>query len=783
MLRRFQLIKAIGCFGQASAGSVQFERLTFIHGENCYGKSTLCDILRSFAEGTPDYLVDRLTVPATCNTAQQVDLTLLLPGQTREVQFRYREGVWNPQVPADLRFLVFDTDFMNRSVFTGLTIERRNQESITRFILGEASVSTAQRIAELRSEHRQTSQQLRELEGSAFRDIPDLPRFLSIEVYHSVEAIAEEQRRLGDRLSLVTRLASDIDRARLRPEPSPIICPSDMRALVTRVNQTLSASYTQAHSEAVDLVRRHLLQNLAGNAGSQAWLRQGIALRREAVCPFCGQPFGDNALHLLEGYQQFFDAAFERYMESVRATLDSLLTDFSRLSLQDPSAQVHQNAQVLTQYPELNDQPEWCELVVGLSGAAEKVTAVVECLRRLLPQIGVELRSYIQQKRESVHAPVGPWEQPEFLAVLDEVITTCIEYNELLLAVQTRILTFKEHLDPSILSAELDTLRAAIAGLQSQQQRLAIDEHCRRYIALRCRQEELDREIPVLQRQLETAQACFLDEYFAAINHLFSALGSSGFGISRRVNRRGNLPTVELIPTYCQCTIPASRLNSYFSESDRRALALSIFLAKVKAIPASERPSIVVVLDDPVTSFDDGRIDRTIRLLDELRSELRQLVVVSHYSRYIRAFCERASAADEGVSLARIVKTDTGSQLERAKLQDFTETSHERMFRQIRDFIARRHTVDISRDLRVYLERELRWRFYKQMIDGCLQNAPFADLMAALRGCGAITPALHSRIEALRHSLNPEHHCWTDRTQEDKISIAEDVLKCVYEDL
>ena len=74
MLKRIQDIKAVGCFSDAHPAALQFEPLTFIYGENCYGKSTLCDIFRSLAEGRPEYVTARVSVPNPNNQRQRVHL-------------------------------------------------------------------------------------------------------------------------------------------------------------------------------------------------------------------------------------------------------------------------------------------------------------------------------------------------------------------------------------------------------------------------------------------------------------------------------------------------------------------------------------------------------------------------------------------------------------------------------------------------------------------------------------------------------------------------------------
>jgi len=105
----------------------------------------------------------------------------------------------------------------------------------------------------------------------------------------------------------------------------------------------------------------------------------------------------------------------------------------------------------------------------------------------------------------------------------------------------------------------------------------------------------------------------------------------------------------------CPAELGAKKDCKGFSESDRRALALSIFWAKIELLDEQQKQNAILVLDDPVTSFDDGRIDRTIRLMEENRPAFRQIIVLSHYPRYLKSFFERASLNTSGIQLSKII--------------------------------------------------------------------------------------------------------------------------------
>jgi hypothetical protein len=189
------------------------------------------------------------------------------------------------------------------------------------------------------------------------------------------------------------------------------------------------------------------------------------------------------------------------------------------------------------------------------------------------------------------------------------------------------------------------------------------------------------------------------------------------------------------------------------------------------------------VLDDPVTSFDDGRIDRTIRLIESQLPYLRQVIVLSHYSAYLKTFFNRLHGQQDGLLLATLYQDATGTQIRRANPLDFVETDHQRAYRRIATFIQREHADDVFSDLRVFLETEVRSRYYRAICTNNLRGHQFAALLDELWRLCAMTDGTRQAVEPLRLTLNTDHHVWSDRSHEEKIGIAEDLLQFIYETL
>lgn len=324
MLKRIQDIKSVGCFVNDHPASIQFETLTFIFGENCYGKSTLCDILRSLTDNRPDYITDRISIPNPDSQNQIVQLSFSTPKNGGESTAIFNQERWDPALSGDLRIYVFDTDFIHRNVFTGLTIERKNQENITQFVLGEANVRTAQRIADLNSKLRSINKDIRQLVSNTFKGIRDIPAFLAIEVSENPDELEKKIATQASELNAKSELSEDLENAKNRQEPQPLEVSDNIEAFVEQVNACLSHTYQRAHQAASEAVEKHIHQKTQKRTTTKNWLRDGIEQIAGDHCPFCGQVLEEAALKLLDVYRSFFDEAFNRLVtfKSVRMMAD-----------------------------------------------------------------------------------------------------------------------------------------------------------------------------------------------------------------------------------------------------------------------------------------------------------------------------------------------------------------------------------------------------------------------------------------------------------------------------
>ncbi len=783
MLRRFQQIHKVGCFIDSRPASVQFEPLSFIYGENCYGKSTLCDIIRSLAENNPDYVTHRLSIPNPGNSAQRVQLSVTVPGHVNEQTILFTQNGWAPCFPAELRILVFDTDFIHRNVFTGLSIERRNQENITQFVLGEASVLTAERIAQQNSRLRAISKELRELESTSLKGLGDILSFIRLQITQTPEEIESAIVALNNELEVQKNLAQNLDQARARLMPSPIGIAANLEDFVKEVNATLQSCFEQSHEEAIIRVREHIQLRTQANQTTETWIQRGLGQVKADSCPFCGQELNATAVRLLAYYKEFFNEAFDRLVNDTTRSISAHEETFRALSFSHISERIAINANAYSQYPELMQEVPYRNQVQAADSITADLRSALDKWLEAYRELGIDLASKFELKRQALHLATDSWECLGAIQAFDALRSLVSNYSTVVSELAQKIQEFKEGLNTAHISNRISEIERELSGRKLSLRRAHSDMACGNYLRTLTEKEQVEAEVQTLNTQLQQDQTIFIDRYFDAINTIFARLGSQRFTISKRISRRGYMPTIQITAKFSGTEITPERIKSFFSESDRRALALCIFLAKVQTLSDHEKEQTILVLDDPVTSFDNGRIDRTIRLLETERPHFRQMIILSHYIRYLKAFFDRTRMQTTGIQLIKIEQDAVGSQLRSCTPADFVESPQERMYRQIDGFIARRHVEDISRDLRVYLETEVRSRFWHQICANKMVSFQFGELLDNLLGIGAITQAQRDEIEQFRLSLNPEHHSWTDRTHEEKIAIATDIISYIYEKL
>lgn len=295
---------------------------------------------------------------------------------------------------------------------------------------------------------------------------------------------------------------------------------------------------------------------------------------------------------------------------------------------------------------------------------------------------------------------------------------------------------------------------------------------------------ELDLFISEKQKKLEDTSDLFAESYFEAVNDLFKDLGGRAYTIKRQsFTYKSHKPAYGFHIDYYGEQIPPERYPYFLSDADRRALALSIFLAKLQKASKSTLGKIIVVLDDPVTSFDENRITYTMRKIDELAKECRQIIIFSHYKDFFKKLHFRLKNHGCSLTSIKIVNTPEGGKLSRFDDVQTEFDEHALWADKIEKFINGEYSEAdaIRMKLRIFLQEELEWRYRRQLRGQ--QYTGVGGLADRLAENNATSQSIISKIRSYNSSLNEIMHHESDYSIEDTRNLATDMFDFLYKEL
>ena len=148
MLRKVIAIRGVGTFAAYSAsGDLTFRSFTAIWGPNGVGKSTLCDILRSFSTGDPAPILGRRSLAGTASP----EIDLLFEGGKRS----FRKNSWDTASQPQIH--IFDSCYVHDNIYIGDYVEHDQRKNLYRVIVGEEGVALAAAVDELDDKHREAT--------------------------------------------------------------------------------------------------------------------------------------------------------------------------------------------------------------------------------------------------------------------------------------------------------------------------------------------------------------------------------------------------------------------------------------------------------------------------------------------------------------------------------------------------------------------------------------------------------------------------------------------------
>ena len=602
MLKKIE-INNVGRFKSAKTeGDEQFfKKNTFVYGKNTFGKSTLTSIFRSLKENKPDYIIGRKTIGTQ---KQTVKIIPEVTTPTGEYRYTTDEAKWSAEYKD---IIVFDNHFVRESVYTqNQQIGQEQQKSIEAFMLGAKGVEYNVKIAGLTEQIAENTKTQTSINGEYTRN-KHLLGGLSFDTFLGLTEVADIDTK-------IEKEQKDLDKVKNSELISSKL--GSLKTLLERYKDFDTTEISEKLSVNSELIAKHFEDHVNPKETKQsysAFLQSGAKLRSRAEnehCPFCTQEIKEYSV------KEFL------------ATIDLIYNDKYR-NLQ----QAIKEAEGL--FPQ------------------ESFSAEIEKIKTDLKQAGYVLEidfSDIDVLFESCEKSITSKKDDlssDFDAVPFADISTKADAH--IATIDAELVNFK---NPTEKKAELET---SLKTLEANKERFGSwKDRCENYLkaqkeskTLSAEKTKLWDEYLVYANGLSTAMLKDINDVLTACNCDFTV---------QKFNFKGNQRQDLLVLSMSGSEISNDgddsemTVKNCLSDSDKWVLALAFFLATVK----NDATIKVVVMDDPVSSFDS---DRKRIILTEIKRILsatdKQLIILTHEKGFYQLL-HAESAGDAATAFLRI---------------------------------------------------------------------------------------------------------------------------------
>lgn len=781
MLKRISTIKNIGTYKDCNGRQSQFEKLTLVYGRNTYGKSTLGDIFSSLNSGESTTLSARKSIPDD-GTTQKVELNFLGADGKKEIKAIFNNNDWKNKLPDHLRLAVYDDAFYHKNVFLGRTLTRNTKESFSDFILGSQGVAEAENIAAKNKELKEKKSDLKKLVQSEFSKVDDLKSFIAEPVIADIDATKEELDKKREEYALLNSQKKASKAIRERKNLFPLKVATDFSEAVTAINTVLKTGLDNPHEAAKAELNRHIEKHFVKPEGAEQWIKQGLSLLDGDNCHFCGQAITPQANELLDLYRQCFDDQFARHESFVKTTIERHQHLLGANWLEKLDSSIASASLILDSYPELSNEHEIPDTVNNIRISHEAIQGKIEQITLIVNQIIEAFTAKIDAKLANPKAEFETVEAAELDQQLNDLYNDINSLNTFYSSFNKRANEFKARFEVDQIEKDLERLAQQGKDIALKIERYEKNDACNEHISLSKSICDLEGDIPKLKESLRNEQSAFLNLYFSKINKHFNDLGSRDFKLEYKPEPLGNKPIYSFKVKFKGTGIAESDLDKIFSESDRRSLGLSIFLASLDSLEDEDLGKTIIVFDDPVTSFDENRVGQTHSKLVKLADRCQQVIMLSHFKDGVANFLKVHGFSKSDIALIEIKKNAQGSYLEVGNKNAFLKSAHHLNTEELIDFVER--NIDkLSCKPRVYLEEVLSLRFSKQIRKKQITNESLSKRIDALSEEKIVSQDIAKQLHDWREELNPEHHVWMDDDIENQRTTIASFLEFVFYEL
>jgi wobble nucleotide-excising tRNase len=617
MLERIEEIQGIGLLHDANGKPFKWQKATIFYADNGCGKSTLATILRSLGTNDPSPILERKTIDGTLPPK----VTLQFPNG-HKVTFNGTK--WSEARP---ECLVFDADFIERNVHSGGVVNTGHRKNLLQFVLGEKAVKARLAEEKATTDARNAADEVRSVTGQ----LSGHHEGTSLEEFEKLANVADADKQIED---LEKRIVAARGSSLLLKRVAPNLVPVPILEFGS-IFDVLRITIENVEDGAEAAVRAHLLK--LGKPDAEAWLSQGQAFEKEEECPYCAQ--STSGLDLIRAYRTHFNAAYSSLKKKV-AALDKTISHLTRDSIVTGFALQVMNAASLANA--WADQVTIPEIQFDSDAAMDKLKEIREVLSAL-----------IRVKQGDPTAAAGTTGHAENITRLwTEISALMDQSNQVIGDAKLTIEKFKQKLA----AEDVEQLLTQQKDLELAKKRhsCVVVALIADLVAARAKSTSAESAKRAARTSLDALMGQTLRDYRNTINQLLAKFGATFQIDAMDANFRGNMPRSEYGLALRGKSVsleggPPS-FGTALSEGDKRTLAFAFFVAST--LSDSKLNARIVVVDDPMCSFDLNRKQHTRLVLKEICAKAEQLVVLAHDIYFVRDLRDELTPKDGSYQVA-----------------------------------------------------------------------------------------------------------------------------------
>ena len=780
-IRKIAQIKNVGVFENHSNNNIEYQDINFIYANNASGKTTLVDILKDLSEDKDERIQKRKTIPSS----EEQFVRIVAKGNSlssSEQSINYQNSVWNNNVLKG-KVLVFDTSFIENNIFNGLELlaSKDTKNNFSGFILGDSGVSLAHERNSINEQLIEERKKLKLLIPESMKEGTNtdkkIKEYCETKIIEPLKNLEIKKNQLSMQIKGEKELLENTELIKnFQGIPSVKVDSINLyKSIIDNLKLILKETF-EVKVENWEIYQSHLENHFPSEEVGRRWIEEGIEYTKEKDdCPFCGQSLSVSMLY--PNYKVIFSEEFSDFSKSIRNRVNSNLNELKKINLEFSLTEVFSKIQAAKKLfgESFINSDKFSVCCEELESWNKKN---IKELNKERDQLFAALKSKNILVNENIY-----FDFDKILGLLNELNDIYAVLNEELKQMNVGIDGLKAK-SISQDTSVLDEYEESLNDINKKIKRIEEDGDCNEWLESYHEVEKLNKLRDDKDHELETSQEAYLDKYFVDINNYFGRFGGYNYKIERgSTNKRYKEPVIGVNIYFKDRDVSDIESSKLFSESDRRALALAIFIAKVKNISSEELENTILVFDDPVTSFDTDRMTSVCKSIFELSDLVNQMFILSHQYNFSQKMFANFGGKEylsgtKPPKYFQISKSGPGvstiSELDPIKL-----FNHEfiKQYDKISSFIKGDNDNLTGNDLRIFIEDYLTVSFPKLYCDVFSKRYyPLDDIITQLRDENYITQQVSVDLKRFKDTLNPASHTYNHFTLEELRTYSKEIL-------